>query len=67
MRSLAIAAAVLILVEPDALVGASFQMSFAAVMALLAGHEALGGKLRALSRSHGWLGRTAAYVLAASC
>ncbi|HTI84891.1 MAG TPA: ComEC/Rec2 family competence protein [Acetobacteraceae bacterium] len=63
MRSLAIAAALLILVEPDALVGASMQMSFAAVMALIAGNEAFGGRLGALYRSHGWGGKVAAYAL----
>ncbi|MEJ0015407.1 MAG: ComEC/Rec2 family competence protein [Acetobacteraceae bacterium] len=63
MRSLAIAAAMLVLVEPDALTGASLQMSFAAVMALLAGHEALGPALRRLHRDHGWWGKAAAYLL----
>jgi len=63
MRSLAIAAALLVLIEPDALTGASLQMSFAAVMALLAGHEAFGGRIAKLYRSGGWPGRAAAYVL----
>ena len=44
MRSLAIAAALLILIDPDSLIGASMQMSFAAVMALIAGHEAFSGQ-----------------------
>lgn len=60
MRSLAIAAALLVLIEPVALTGASLQMSFAAVMALLAGFEAFGGALVALSRRHGWPGKIAA-------
>ena len=63
MRSLAIAAALLILIDPDSLTGASMQMSFAAVMALIAGHEAFGGRLVALHRNHGWPGRIAAYLL----
>ena len=50
MRSLALAAAMLILIDPDSLTGASMQMSFAAVMALIAGHEAFGGRLTALYR-----------------
>ncbi len=63
MRSLALAAALLTLVDPSSLVGASMQMSFAAVMALLAGHEAFGGRLVALYHHGGWGGRAAAYVL----
>ncbi len=63
MRSLAIAAALLILIDPDSLTGASMQMSFAAVMALIAGHEAFAARLIALHRNHGWPGRIAAYLL----
>ncbi|WP_215753532.1 ComEC/Rec2 family competence protein [Acetobacter sp. P5B1] len=39
MRGLALAATVLLLVMPQELLGAAFQMSFAAVMALIAGYE----------------------------
>ena len=63
MRTLVVAAALLVLVAPDALIGASMQMSFAAVMALIAGNEAFGGRLSALYRRHGWGGKAAAYVL----
>jgi competence protein ComEC len=63
MRSLAMAAGVLVLIEPDALPGASLQMSFAAVMALIAGHEAFGGRIAALYRRGGWSRRAVAYVL----
>jgi competence protein ComEC len=63
MRSLAMAALLLVLIEPDALTGASMQMSFAAVMALLAGHEAFGRGLTALYRRGGWTGRAAAWLL----
>ncbi|HLJ06468.1 MAG TPA: ComEC/Rec2 family competence protein, partial [Acetobacteraceae bacterium] len=63
MRTLVVAAALLVLVAPDALIGASMQMSFAAVMALIAGNEVFGGWLSALYRSHGWGGKAAAYVL----
>ena len=63
MRSLAMAAVMLMLIEPDALIGASMQMSFAAVMALLAGHEAFGRRLDALYRRGGWAGRAVAYLL----
>jgi competence protein ComEC len=41
MRGLGFAAAVLMLTEPEAVAGVSFQMSFAAVMVLVAGYEAL--------------------------
>jgi competence protein ComEC len=40
MRNLAIAAALVIAIEPDALLDASFQLSFAAVAALVAVFEA---------------------------
>jgi competence protein ComEC len=41
LRTLALAAGAILLLLPHALVGASFQMSFAAVLALIAGFEAL--------------------------
>jgi competence protein ComEC len=40
MRNLAIAAMLVILIEPEAIMGASFQLSFAAVAALVAVYEA---------------------------
>jgi hypothetical protein len=40
MRNLAIAAALVILIQPEAIMGASFQLSFAAVAALVAVYEA---------------------------
>ncbi|MGC8470410.1 MAG: ComEC/Rec2 family competence protein, partial [Acetobacteraceae bacterium] len=41
LRGLALAATILVLVAPEAVMGVSFQMSFAAVLALIAGYEAL--------------------------
>ncbi len=41
MRGLAVAAVVLLAIWPDEITGVSFQMSFAAVAALIAGYEAL--------------------------
>jgi competence protein ComEC len=41
LRTLALAAGAILLLLPHALIGASFQMSFAAVLALIAGFEAL--------------------------
>jgi len=47
MRNLAFAALVVIAIEPEALLGASFQLSFAAVAALVAVYE---GRMAALAR-----------------
>lgn len=58
VRSLALAAALVLLVAPAELLGPSFQMSFAAVLALAAGYEVLRGRLAALAPRGGW-GRTA--------
>lgn len=52
-RSLALAAAAVLLLAPAELLGPSFQMSFAAVLALAAGWEALRGRLQAPGRG-GW-------------
>lgn len=57
LRSLALAAAVVLLVAPAELLGPSFQMSFAAVLALAAGWEALRGRLPAAGS--GWRRRLA--------
>nr|WP_245217189.1 ComEC/Rec2 family competence protein [Neoroseomonas nitratireducens] len=54
MRGLALAAAAVMLVDPAALLGPSFQMSFAAVMALIAGWESLRGPLRRLAGDGSW-------------
>ncbi len=50
LRGLALAAAAIVLTAPQEVVGVSFQMSFSAVLALIAGYEAL---RPALSRLHG--------------
>ncbi|MBD0272025.1 MAG: ComEC/Rec2 family competence protein, partial [Acetobacteraceae bacterium] len=50
MRGLALAAAVVLLLQPAAVLGPSFQMSFAAVMALIAGWEWLRPRLPAPER-----------------
>lgn len=47
VRTLAVAAALVLLVAPAELLGPSFQMSFAAVLALAAGWEALRGRMPA--------------------
>jgi competence protein ComEC len=51
VRTLALAAAAVLLVSPAQVLGPSFQMSFAAVLALAAGWEALRGRLPA---ARGW-------------
>ncbi len=43
MRNVAIAAILILLIEPETVLGPSFQMSFAAVMALIAAHESWSG------------------------
>ena len=53
-RSLALAAGVVLLAAPAELLGPSFQMSFAAVLALAAGYEALRGRLATLAPRGGW-------------
>ena len=48
LRALALAALVLMIVSPQEVPGVSFQMSFSAVLALIAGYEVLRPALRAL-------------------
>ncbi len=52
MRNLAIAALIVIAIEPEAILGASFQLSFAAVAALVAVYEARIASFNARSRAH---------------
>jgi len=54
LRGLAWAAAVVMLLDPAALLGPSFQMSFAAVLALIAGFEALQPRFAAMRGGIGW-------------
>ncbi len=62
MRLVAWAAAVILLLVPEALLGASFQMSFAAVVALIAAYEALARPLARWRSGAGWIGRGLFYV-----
>ena len=62
LRGLALGAAALVLIAPNEVVGVSFQMSFAAVLALIAGYEALRPVLARL-HGRGWR-RVAAHVVA---
>ncbi len=63
MRGLALAATAILLASPSTLLGVSFQMSFSAVAALIAGYEAMRPWLARL-RGDGW-GRWLARHLAA--
>lgn len=59
VRMLATAAFLVLLVWPEALVGPSFQMSFAAVLAIVALHESSPVKAFLATREEGWLTRQA--------
>ncbi|MDB5373775.1 MAG: hypothetical protein JWP04_2417 [Belnapia sp.] len=54
LRGLAMAAALVLLVQPAAILGASFQMSFAAVLALIAGWEWLRPQMPKAGPGSGW-------------
>jgi competence protein ComEC len=54
MRSLALAAAAVMVISPVALLGPSFQMSFAAVLALIAGWEVLKRPMTRLRGDAAW-------------
>ncbi|MGE5518015.1 MAG: ComEC/Rec2 family competence protein [Bacteroidota bacterium] len=63
MRMVAWAAAVVLLLAPEALVGPSFQMSFAAVAALISAYEVLTPRMAAWRAEHpGWLAAGGHYV-----
>ena len=64
MRSVAMAATVILLFRPESLLGASFQLSFAAVTALIAVYEVF--RVRPIAESAPWggilVGRAGAYI-----
>ena len=62
LRSLAVAALVIMVLEPEAVLGPSFQMSFSAVLALIAGYELAGRRM--FSRSGSWPARLSRYMAA---
>lgn len=66
MRLVAVAAVVVLLILPEALLGASFQMSFAAVVALIAAYEVARGTLVRWRTETGPLGGAALYVAGAA-
>jgi competence protein ComEC len=64
LRGLALAALVILLMTPEAIVGVSFQMSFSAVLALIAGFAALRGPLARLHAAPTLMGRIGGHVVA---
>ena len=64
MRGLGLAAVILLLGSPESLLEVSFQMSFAAVLALIAGYEVLRPLTIGLMGSGGWLRRLGLHVWA---
>jgi competence protein ComEC len=62
MRICAIAAAVVLLLQPESLVGVSFQMSFGAVVALIAVYETWGTQLGRMLRRGSWARRALGYA-----
>lgn len=62
MRMIALAAVAVLLTQPEALVGPSFQMSFAAVASLIAAYETLGPRYAARRAAAGWVGKAWLHV-----
>ena len=62
MRLVAVAATAVLLVRPESLLGASFQMSFAAVVALIAAYEAAGARFAEGRRRASWPKRATLYL-----
>jgi competence protein ComEC len=64
MRLLAVAALCVLALRPESLLSVSFQMSFAAVLGLVAAYELLGERMTAWRRGSGIAGTVAVYLLA---
>lgn len=64
MRTVAIAALFVLLIFPESLLDAGFQMSFAAVIALIAAYEAMTARVGQKSLDLGWLARLRRYTIA---
>ena len=64
LRGLALAMAAIVLIAPSAVVGVSFQMSFSAVLALIAGYDALRPRLARLHGDGNWRRRMLGHVAA---
>ncbi|MDA0366960.1 MAG: ComEC/Rec2 family competence protein [Proteobacteria bacterium] len=66
MRLVAIAATIVLLTRPESLLGASFQMSFAAVIALIAAYEAAAPTFARWRQRSGWIDRALLYLAGVS-
>jgi competence protein ComEC len=64
MRTIMLAASVILLIAPESLHSASFQMSFAAVIALVALYERFSTQLSYSAGEDGWFRRSAKYMFA---
>lgn len=64
LRLVAWAALIILLLRPEALLTVSFQMSFAAVIALVAAYEGLAGRFRRAAATSPWMRRVVMYFLA---
>ena len=63
MRVIAFAGMAVLLVLPEGVLGPSFQMSFGAVLALIAAYEVLTPRITAWRQSTGWFGKAALYFV----
>ncbi|NQV81557.1 MAG: ComEC/Rec2 family competence protein [Alphaproteobacteria bacterium] len=66
MRLVAIAATIVLLTRPESLLGASFQMSFSAVIALIAAYEAAAPTFAQWRQRSGWIDRVLLYLAGVS-
>ena len=64
LRLVAWAALIILLLRPEALLSVSFQMSFAAVVALVAAYEGFAGRLRTATATSRWTRRLLIYFAA---
>ena len=64
LRLIAVAASLVLLLRPEALLSVSFQMSFAAAMALVAAYEVFAGRFRVASGESTWVRRLILYFVA---
>jgi competence protein ComEC len=62
LRSITWAATAVLLMQPEALTGASFQLSFAAVYGLISGYEALGPRMAVWRQGAAWWATPLFYV-----
>jgi len=63
MRVIAFAGMAVLLVLPEGMLGPSFQMSFGAVLALIAAYELIAPRAAVWRQGAGWFGRAALYFL----